>query len=102
MANVLYRDGANNGRAPLNQGELNALCEDDIGTAIYLYNTGFSGPSTTKCSKGSLDYMYESWQGKAARQFTKRFTILLRTRVNPSSFIAGTAFMLPGQLRPQR
>jgi hypothetical protein len=64
MPNVLYRGGANNGRAPLNRGELNALCEDDIGTAIYLYNTGFSGPSTTTCSKGSLKYIYESWQGK--------------------------------------
>ena len=52
MPGALYRGGANNGHAPLNHDELNALCEDDIGTAIYLYTTGFSGPSVTQCSKG--------------------------------------------------
>ncbi len=83
MANVLYRGGANNGRAPLNQGELNALCEDDIGTAIYLYNTGFSGPSTTNCSKGSLDYIYESWQGKGLAAVHQKIYDTIKNKGKP-------------------
>jgi len=64
MPGALYRGGANNGHAPLSHDELNALCEDDIGTAIYLYSTGFSGPSITHCSKGSLDYIDRGWEGQ--------------------------------------
>jgi hypothetical protein len=63
MPGVLYRGGANNGHAPLSKSELNALCEDDIGTAIYLYTTGFTGPSATSCSKGSLNYIDKGWEG---------------------------------------
>src|SRR6202049_5327214 len=63
MPGVLYRGGANNGHAPLSHDELNALCEDNNGTAIYLYTTGFSGPSVTHCSKGSLDYIDKGWEG---------------------------------------
>jgi hypothetical protein len=63
MPHALYRGGANNGHGPLNKTELDALCEDDIGTAIYLYSTGFTGPSTTQCSKGSLNYIYKGWEG---------------------------------------
>jgi hypothetical protein len=64
MPGVLYRGGANNGRAPLNQGELAALCDAGMGTAYYLYSTGFHGPTVTHCSKGDLDYSYEGWEGK--------------------------------------
>jgi hypothetical protein len=64
MPGVLYRGGANNGRAPLNQSELDALCEQGMGTAYYLYSTGFHGPTVTHCSKGDLDYSYEGWEGK--------------------------------------
>jgi len=64
MPGVLYRGGANNGRAPLNRAELDALCDAGIGTAIYLYNTQFPGPSTIHCSKGSLDYIYRGWEGR--------------------------------------
>jgi hypothetical protein len=42
MPGALYRGGANNGHHPLNQSELNALCEADVGTAFYLYRTGFT------------------------------------------------------------
>ena len=52
MPGVLYRGGANNGRGPLNQNQLDALCEEGMGTAYYLYSTGFHGPSVTHCSKG--------------------------------------------------
>jgi hypothetical protein len=45
MPDVLYRGGANNGRAPLRDDQLKALCEAGFGTAVYLYRTGFSGPS---------------------------------------------------------
>ena len=44
--------------------ELNALCDAGIGTAIYLYSTQFPGPLTIHCSKGSLDYIYRSWEGR--------------------------------------
>lgn len=44
MPGALYRGGANNGRAPLNRDQLNALCDEGLGTAIYLYNTKFPGP----------------------------------------------------------
>lgn len=63
MPGVMYRGGADNGRAPLNQGELDALCEEGMGTAYYLYSTGFHGPSVVHCSKGSLSYEYRGWQG---------------------------------------
>src|SRR5260370_36651425 len=64
MPGVLYRGGANNGRAPLNQSELGALCDAGMGTAYYLYSTGFHGPTVTHCSKGDLNYSYEGWEGK--------------------------------------
>ena len=64
IPDVLYRGGANNGHAPLKQDQLNALCDAGMGTAIYLYTTGFTGPSTTQCTKGKLDYIYKGWEGK--------------------------------------
>lgn len=63
MPQALYRGGANNGRGPLRQAQLTALCEDGMGTAIYLYTTGFVGNSTVQCSKGSLDYIDKGWEG---------------------------------------
>jgi hypothetical protein len=64
MPGVLYRGGANNGHGPLNRAQLNALCDEGIGTSVYLYSTQFSGPMTINCSKGSLDYVYHSWEGR--------------------------------------
>jgi hypothetical protein len=64
MPGALYRGGANNGHAPLSQAQLKALCEQGFGTAVYLYATGFRGPSTIQCSKGSLNYIYKGWEGK--------------------------------------
>ena len=75
MPGVLYRGGANNGRGPLNRAELDALCDAGIGTAIYLYNTQFPGPSTIHCSKGSLDYIYRSWKAGGAPPFTSKSTM---------------------------
>jgi hypothetical protein len=63
MPKALYRGGANNGHAPLKHEQLDALCEEGMGTAVYLYNTGFTGPSTTHCAKGSLEYLYKGWEG---------------------------------------
>lgn len=64
MPGALYRGGANNGHAPLNQSELDALCDAGMGDAFYLYRTGFHGPSVTHCSKGSLDYNDVGWEGR--------------------------------------
>jgi hypothetical protein len=63
MPGVLYRGGANNGHNPLTQDQLSNLCEAGMGTAVYLYRTGFAGPTTIHCSKGSLQYTYEGWEG---------------------------------------
>jgi hypothetical protein len=64
MPGVLYRGGANNGRGPLNSTQLNALCDEGMGIAVYLYSTQFSGPSTVRCTRGSLDYVYHGWEGR--------------------------------------
>jgi hypothetical protein len=83
MPGVLYRGGANNGHAPLSHDELNALCEDDIGTAIYLYTTGFSGPSVTHCSKGSLDYIDEGWEGQGRAAVHKQVYDTIKNKGKP-------------------
>lgn len=63
MPGALYRGGANNGRAPLTTAQLDALCDAGMGTAIYLYTTGFRGPATVHCARGSLEYIYDGWEG---------------------------------------
>src|SRR6202022_1453130 len=83
MPGALYRGGANNGHAPLNRDELNALCEDDIGTAIYLYTTGFSGPSVTHCSKGSLDYIDKGWEGSGRTAVHKQIYDVIKNKGKP-------------------
>jgi hypothetical protein len=83
MPGALYRGGANNGHAPLSHDELNALCEDDIGTAIYLYTTGFSGPSVTHCSKGSLDYIDKGWEGQGRAAVHKKIYDTIKSKGKP-------------------
>jgi hypothetical protein len=83
MPGVLYRGGANNGHAPLSRDELNALCEDNIGTAVYLYTTGFSGPSVTQCSKGSLDYINKGWEGQGRAAVLKRIYDTIKNKGKP-------------------
>jgi hypothetical protein len=63
MPGALYRGGANNGHAPLTTAQLDALCDAGMGTAIYLYTTGFRGPATVHCARGSLEYIYDGWEG---------------------------------------
>lgn len=63
LPGILYRGGAYNKRSPLNHGQLQALCEEGMGTAIYLYKTGFAGPSKTTCAKGSMSYQSSSYSG---------------------------------------
>jgi len=83
MPGALYRGGANNGHAPLSHDELNALCEDDIGTAIYLYTTGFSGPSVTHCSKGSLNYIDKGWEGSGRAAVHKQIYDTIKGKGKP-------------------
>ncbi len=83
MPRVLYRGGANNGHGPLTQDQLKALCEDDIGTAIYLYTTGFRGDSTTKCSKGTLDYIDEGWEGAGRSAVHKKIFDTIKNHGKP-------------------
>jgi hypothetical protein len=113
MPGVLFRGGANNGRAPLNQTELQALCEAGFGTAIYLYSTGFSGPKTVQCSKGSLNYIYESWQGSGRAAVDQRIFDDIKNKGRPifvhcwngihaTGAVAATALMQFCNLSPQQ
>jgi hypothetical protein len=83
MPGVLSRGGANNGRAPLRQEQLNALCEAGFGTAVYLYRTGFTGPSTIHCSKGSLKYIYEGWEGAGRAAADQQLYDTIKNRGKP-------------------
>jgi hypothetical protein len=83
MPGVLYRGGANNGHGPLNRGQLNALCDEGVGTAIYLYNTQFPGPSTTGCSKGSLDYIYRGWEGRGRAAVHQQIYHAIKNKSKP-------------------
>jgi hypothetical protein len=83
MPGVLYRGGANNGRGPLNRSQLNALCDEGIGTAVYLYSTQFPGPSTIHCSKGSLDYVYHGWEGRGRAAVHQQIYNAIKTKSKP-------------------
>lgn len=83
LKDVLYRGGANNGRAPMNSRQLNTLCERGIGTTIYLYNTGFSGPSTTTCSQGSMRYKYNSYSSSGIATIHSQIYETIKTGGKP-------------------
>jgi hypothetical protein len=113
MPGVLYRGGANNGHAPLSLGELNALCEDNMGTAIYLYTTGFSGPSVTHCSKGSLNYIDKGWEGRGRAAVHKQIYDTIKNKGKPvfihcwygihaTGAVAATALMQFCNLSPKQ
>jgi hypothetical protein len=83
MPGVLYRGGANNGRGPLNRSQLNALCDEGIGTSVYLYSTQFPGPSTIRCSKGSLDYVYHGWEGRGRAAVHQQIYNVIKNKSKP-------------------
>ena len=83
LAGILYRGGANNGRASLNKGQLNSLCEKGVSSAVYLYSTGFSGPSTTSCSNGSTAYQYLSYQGEGLKSIHRLVYQSIKTTKKP-------------------
>ena len=112
MPGVLYRGGANNGRGPLNRSQLNALCDEGIGTAVYLYSTQFPGPSTIRCSIGSLDYVYHGWEGRGRAAVHQQIYNTIKNKSKPvfvhcwngihaTGAVAATALMqfcsMPGQ-----
>jgi hypothetical protein len=113
MPGVLYRGGANNGHAPLSHDELKALCEDNIGTAIYLYTTGFSSPSVTQCSKGSLDYIDKGWEGQGRAAVHKQIYNSIKSKgkaifihcwygIHATGAVAATALMQFCNLTPKQ
>jgi hypothetical protein len=83
MPGVLYRGGANNGRGPLNQNQLDALCEEGIGVSYYLYSTGFHGPSGIHCSKGDLNYSYRGWEGKGRAVIHQQIYDAIKSKGKP-------------------
>jgi hypothetical protein len=113
MPGALYRGGANNGHAPLSKSELNALCEDNIGTAIYLYTTGFTGPSATSCSKGSLNYIDKGWEGSGRAAVHQQVYDTIKNKGKPvfihcwygihaTGAVAATALMQFCNISPQQ
>jgi hypothetical protein len=113
MPGVLYRGGANNGRAPLKQDQLDALCEAGIGSAVYLYKTGFSGPATIHCSKGTLEYTYEGWEGAGRAAVHQQIYNAIKGKGKPvfihcwngihaTGAVAATALMQFCDLSPQK
>jgi hypothetical protein len=113
MPKALYRGGANNGHGPLTQDQLKALCKEDIGTAIYLYTTGFRGYSTTQCSKGNLDYIDEGWEGAGRSAVHKKIYDTIKNHGKPvfvhcwngihaTGAIAATALIQFCNLSPQK
>ena len=113
MPGALYRGGANNGRGPLRNEQLNALCEAGIGTAVYLYKTGFSGPSSIHCSKGSLKYIYEGWEGAGRAAVDQQIYDTIKNKGKPvfvhcwngihaTGAVAATALMQFCDLSPQK
>jgi len=113
MPGVLYRGGANNGRRPLRKEQLNALCEAGFGTAVYLYKTGFSGPSTVQCSKGSLKYIDEGWQGAGRAAVDQQIYDTIKDKGKPvfvhcwngihaTGAVAATALMQFCDISPQK
>jgi hypothetical protein len=113
MPGVLYRGGADNGRAPLKQSQLNALCETGFGKAVYLYRTGFSGHSSVRCSKGSLEYVYEGWQGKGRAAVDQQIYDAIKNKGKPifihcwngihaTGAVAATALMQFCNLSPHK
>lgn len=113
MPGALYRGGANNGHAPLSHDELKALCEDNIGTAIYLYTTGFSSPSVTQCSKGSLDYIDKGWEGQGRAAVHKQIYNSIKSKgkaifihcwygIHATGAVAATALMQFCNLTPKQ
>jgi rhodanese-related sulfurtransferase len=113
MPGVLYRGGANNGHAPLTQSQLGALCDAGFGTAIYLYKTGFSGPSTIHCSKGSLEYGYDGWEGAGRAAVHRQIYDAIKNKSKPvfihcwngihaTGAVAATALMQFCDISPQK
>jgi hypothetical protein len=113
MPGALYRGGANNGKAPLKPEQLNALCEEGFGTAVYLYSTGFQGPTTIHCSKGSLDYIFEGWEGKGRAAVDQQIYDAIKNKSKPvfihcwngihaTGAVAATALMQFCDLSPQK
>jgi hypothetical protein len=112
MPGVLYRGGANNGRGPLREQQLEALCAAGFGTAVYLYRTGFSGPSTVQCSKGSLRYITEGWEGKGRAAVDQQIYDAIKSKDKPifihcwngihaTGAVAATALMQFCNISPQ-
>jgi hypothetical protein len=113
MPGALYRGGANNGRGPLRKEQLNALCEAGFGTAIYLYKTGFSGPPTIQCSKGSMKYIYEGWEGAGRTVVDRDIYDTIKSKGKPvfvhcwngihaTGAVAATALMQFCDVSPQK
>lgn len=87
MPGVLLRGGSR-GANPLNEHQLQRLCQDGVGHAIYTYDTGFKqGPARTCIRKdgtqGRIEYSYYRFLDKKGIEASMR--AIHNSIVNPSS-----------------
>ncbi len=92
MPGVLLRGGSR-GANPLNEHQLQRLCQDGVGHAIYTYDTGFKqGPARTCVRKdgtqGRIEYSYYRFLDKKGIDASMR--AIHNSIVNPS---AGSVFV---------
>lgn len=59
---VLFRGGAANGHNPLTDTQLNALCNQNIRTAFYLYGTSSQERKQVHCENNTLSYQDRFWE----------------------------------------
>lgn len=92
IAGVLYRGGSR-GAKPLSDAQLQHLCEEGVGHAIYTYDTGFvKGPARTCTMKdgrpGKIEYSYYRFLDKKGIEASME--AIHNSIVNPA---AGSTFV---------
>lgn len=82
LPGILYRGGATR-RGPLDDSQLQGLCSRGIGTAIYLYSTGFQGASTKTCTNGATQYRVGSAQERGTTDVLRAVLSSIRSDRKP-------------------
>lgn len=92
ISGILYRGGSR-GANPLSEAQLQYLCEEGVGHAIYTYDTGFKkGPARTCTMKdgrpGKIEYSFFRFLDKKGIEDSMR--VIHNSIVNPA---AGSTFV---------
>jgi hypothetical protein len=62
---VLYRGGAANGQKPLTDTQLQAICNQNIRAAYYLYGSSSGERKQVFCENNSMSYQDRFWEKKS-------------------------------------